>query len=195
MVKHASPVPVASTLCGNDIFDFFLGSHACAIQATQETTYRSRGCILNDRRMYARQRDSGPGGRFASSAPSNSAQCWSGHTVGDPQPSPHGGASNVSRVISACGKAVGVPVRGVPEKGGDMDGVLRALCAPSRAGHRNDHGGGQPSITMVPLLCHSGAVGGPKQPPPQHRPVHQGGGAEVVQAGSRGGQSRHIKGL
>ena len=65
---------------------------------------------------------------------------------------PHLRASYVSRVIYACDRAAGVLVQGVSGKGGDADGVARAICAPPRVEHRGHYGGWKPPPpTVTPL--------------------------------------------
>ena len=108
-------------------------------------------------RIYSR-----PGGRFASSAPSNSARRWSSHTVGDPHPSPRGVSSEVSGVLFEFGGTAVVPVQGVPGQGGNVDGVMHALFALLCARHHNHRGGGKPTTPMVNPLWNACDMGGPK---------------------------------
>ena len=90
---------------------------------------------------------------------------------------------------------MGVPVREVPGKEGNTDGVVHELCAFPHAGHNDNSGGGKSTPTTVTPMRHDGAMGDPKRLSTQHYPLNQGEGSEVAQAGGKGGQRRNGQGL
>ena len=70
-----------------------------------------------------------------------------------------------------------------------------ALVAPARQGHRGDTGGGQTSPSMVPPLCHAGAMEGPEWDAQTHGTVHSGSGAEETEVSGGGGEGGQRQGF
>ena len=98
-------------------------------------------------------------------------------------------------VLPICIGSAGVPVRGVSRQGTDVNVFARTRHQLSHTGHRDHYVACQPPPPIIPPLLHAGAIGGPKQPPSQHRSVCKGGIDELEHVGGRGGQGGHREGL
>ena len=95
---------------------------------------------------------------------------------------PNNVTQNVPHVISESGQVSGITCGGVSGQGNKPDEYPVTLHAPPRAVHHGDSGQGKNTPYYLHLLQNVCTVGGPKRPPPFHRLVHQGGGAEMVPA-------------
>ena len=104
----------------------------------------------------------GDGGRVAGIPPDDSAQEGEGGKVNLERLSYGKGAKNILDRLPDQGRAMGVPLGGLPRKGWDKDGDEDTFLQPACLGHRDHLGGGRPPTPKVLTMRHAGPVADPK---------------------------------
>ena len=86
-----------------------------------------------------------------------------------------GGGNNISDRVPQGGDG-GVPSKGVPRKGRDMDGNEGAFQAPECPGRRDHLVRGKPPSSNIPTMRHAGLVAVTEWTPQEHSDVQEWGG-------------------